>query len=149
MGLTHLLDTSVFCQPIRKNPLTSVEERWRSLGDESLCVSVICVAEVLQGLHLKNSKKLWQAYRRILRSRLPVLTVSEKVGESYAYLAAGCMRKGEPRSPLDLLIAATARAHGLTIATCNFSDFTGIEGITVEDWSINGVLSAEKGKRHR
>ena len=135
MTLTHLLDTSVYCQPIKKHPLASVEQRWRLLGDDSLCVSVICEAEVLQGLYLKNSKALWQAYQRVLRGRLAVLPVLDEVGKVYAKVAATLMKKGEARSPFDLLIAATAIAHGLVLATCNASDFRAIEGVAVEDWS--------------
>jgi predicted nucleic acid-binding protein len=36
---------------------------------------------------------------------------------------------------MDLLIAATARAHKLTLATLNLRHFGMIDGITVEDWS--------------
>ena len=36
MRLTHLLDSSVFCQPLKPEPLASVEKRWRELGDQAL-----------------------------------------------------------------------------------------------------------------
>ncbi len=62
MAVTHLLDTSVFCQPLKKKPLPSVVERWKSLGDEALCVSVLCEAELLQGLEAKNSDELRDRY---------------------------------------------------------------------------------------
>ena len=39
MSLSHLLDTSVYCQPIKKNPLASVEAHWREIEDQSLCIS--------------------------------------------------------------------------------------------------------------
>lgn len=55
MALTHLLDTSVFCQPIKPAPLSSVQSRWTALGDEALAVSVVCEAELLYGLELRAS----------------------------------------------------------------------------------------------
>ena len=55
---SHLLDTSVYCQPIKPKPLPSVERRWRELGDDALAISVICEAEMLYGLQLKQSAKL-------------------------------------------------------------------------------------------
>lgn len=36
---------------------------------------------------------------------------------------------------LDLLIAATASVHGLTVATFNHRDFSRIGGLAWEDWS--------------
>ncbi len=58
MRITHLLDTSVYCQSIKPKPLASVEHRWRALGDQGLATSVICEAELLYGLELKQSPRL-------------------------------------------------------------------------------------------
>jgi hypothetical protein len=38
--ISHLLDTSFYCQPLRKKRLRSVVARWKTLGDAALCVSV-------------------------------------------------------------------------------------------------------------
>ena len=135
---THLLDTSAYCQPIRKAPLRQVQRRWRSLGDAALCTSVVCEMEVLQGLEMKGSDRLWEAYRSVLRDRLPVLEVDRPVAESYARIAARMRRRGSPRPAFDLVIAATALAHGLVVATCDPAHFADIEGLEVEDWSRAG-----------
>lgn len=135
MSLTHLLDTSVYCQPIKKKPLAVVEKYWRTIGDQAGCISVICEAELLQGLEAKNSRKLWKAYESILKNRLIILPIDIKVAETYAKLANTMKTKGKPRPVFDLLIAATAKTHGLIVATCNYSDFSCIEGIAVENWS--------------
>jgi predicted nucleic acid-binding protein len=42
---------------------------------------------------------------------------------------------GQPVSDLDLLIAATAIIHKLTLATLNRNDFSRIESLSWEDWS--------------
>ena len=135
MSLTHLLDTSVYCQPIKKKPLPFVEKYWRTIGDQSVCISVICEAELLQGLEVKNSRKLWKAYESILKNRLVILPVDIKIAKTYAKLASTMKARGKPRPVFDLLIAATAKTHGLIVATCNYSDFLCIEGIAVENWS--------------
>ncbi len=96
---------------------------------------MICEAELLQGLEAKNSKKLWKAYESILKSRLVILPIDTKIAETYAKLACTVNVKGKPRPVLDLLIAATAKTHGLIVATCNYSDFSCIEGLAVENWS--------------
>jgi predicted nucleic acid-binding protein len=133
--ISHLLDTSVYCQPLRKKPVPSVVARWKALGDASLCVSVLCEAEVLQGLEARQSERLWKRYRALLDGRLPTLDVTTEVARTYASLAGGLIRSGNPRPVVDLLIAATARSSGLILATLNARHFRGIEGLAVEDWS--------------
>ena len=135
MAVSHLLDTSVYCQPLRKKPLPSVVARWKRLGDASLCVSVLCEAEVLQGLEAKDSAALWDRHHDLLEGRLPVLDVTLEVARAYATLAGPLIRDGNPRPVVDLLIAATARSAGLVLATLNTRHFQGIEGLAVEDWS--------------
>ena len=36
---------------------------------------------------------------------------------------------------LEFLVAATAKTHGLTVATLNVRHFEGLHGLAVEDWS--------------
>ena len=134
--MTHLLDTSVYSQPIRRAPLRSVQRRWAALGDRSLSTSVICEAEVLQGLEAKGSERLWKAYRSVLRGCVRVLPVDVAVAERYARLQADFTRRGRTRPAFDLLIAATALVHGLAIATCNVRHFDEVEDLRVEDWSL-------------
>lgn len=133
--ITHLLDTSVYCQPIRRKPLASVRQHWSETGDAKLCISVICEIEVLQGLEMKSSERLWALYRNVLQNRLPILLIERAVAEQYARLAAQIRTKGEPRPQFDLLIAATVLAHRLVVATCDADHFTGIDGLEVEDGS--------------
>ena len=135
MPITHLLDTSVYSQPIRKAPLRSVQRRWATVGDRSLSTSVVCEAEVLQGLEAKGSDRLWRAYRSVLKGRVHVLPVDVRVAGHYARVQAAASRIGRTRPAFDLLIAATALVHGLTLATCNVRHFAGIEGLPIEDWS--------------
>ena len=133
--VSHLVDTSVYCQPLRKKPVPSVVARWTSVGDNALCVSVLCDAEVLQGLSAKDSSALWDRYRDLLEGRLPALDVTTEVARIYAAMAGPLIREGRSRPVVDLLIAATAKKAGLILATLNPRQFEGLEGLAVEDWS--------------
>lgn len=135
MALTHLLDTSVYCQPLKPRPLPGVEHRWRALGDDALAVSVICEAEILYGIELKSSARLLALYDQLLRNRLALLPVDAAVAKSFSQLKAAARKKGFAASDFDLLIAATAKAHGLIVATLNLRHFDGLPGLAVEDWS--------------
>lgn len=135
MPLTHLLDTSVYCQPLKPQPLSGVERRWLALGEEALATSVICEAELLFGLKRKGSSRLDSLYRTTLEGRLALLPVDSSVARVFSELKAAGRKKGFAASDFDFLIAATAKAHGLALATLNFRHFQGIEGLAVEDWS--------------
>ena len=135
MALSHLLDTSVYCQPIKPRPLESVRERWMALGDDVLAVSAICEAEVLYGLELKRSRRLNSLYDGLLKERLRVLSVDSGVAKHFASLKSWAKGNGRSLSDFDLLVAATARAHDLTLATVNLRHFQGLPHLTVEDWS--------------
>ena len=136
MALAYLLDTSVYSQPLKPLPNPNVVSRWQALGDAPLAVSVIVAAEMRYGLALKGSTKLRAAYEALLRGRLPVLPVDQAVGEVFAEMKASQQRAGKPVADLDLLIAATARAHGLIVVTLNIRHFALIPDVVVEDWSL-------------
>jgi predicted nucleic acid-binding protein len=135
VAISHLLDTSVYCQPLRKKPVPAVVARWKTLGDSALCISVLCEAEILQGLEAKDSPALWERYGKLLEGRLPVLDLTLAVARAYASMAGPLIRGGRPRPVVDLLIAATAKSSGLVLATLNPRHFEGLEGLAVEDWS--------------
>ena len=132
---THLLDTSVYSQPLKPKPNTEVMRRWQLHTDAALATSIVCKAELLFGLKKKNSTRLIGEYERLLKGRIAVLPVDDAVAEAYAELRADCEKRSTPVSDMDLLIGATARAHNLIVATLNFRHFAVIQGVTVEDWS--------------
>ncbi len=132
--ITHLLDTSVYSQPLRKRPLVSVMDRWVALGDVSVCISTICEAEVLFGLHKLKSERAWTDYHTLLEHRLIVLPVDKSVADVYGRIRNQLESVGRPHTDFDLLIAATAIVHDLTLVTCNVRHFQDIPGLRVEDW---------------
>ncbi|MCK5672602.1 MAG: type II toxin-antitoxin system VapC family toxin [Spirochaetales bacterium] len=134
MGITHLLDTSVYSQPIKKIPLKTVIDRWKTIGDRNLCISIFCETELLQGLEMKKSNNLWNAYNLILKDSLPVIDFTMEAAKVYAKIQADCVKRGRTRPVFDLLIASTAIAKNLILATCNYKDFKDIPGLITEDW---------------
>ena len=135
MPLSHLLDTSVFSQPIKNKPLPGVMDRWSDLKEVALCTSAVCLAEILQGLRDRQSPKYWRRWRELLENRYPVLPFDAAVADTFSGLAVEMRRQGKPKLTLDLMIAATARHHGLVLATLNARDFDGIPGLVIEDWA--------------
>lgn len=133
--LTHLLDTSIYSQPIKNHANEAVLQRWSAMDDRLIAVSAVCHFEVLAGLRQRNSRSYWDRYRAILEHRHRILPFDEACGTVMAELHVALSTMGKPRPLADLMIAATARAHGLILVTLNTKDFAGIPGLEVEDWS--------------
>ena len=130
-----LLDTSVYSQPIKRRPLESVVRRWRERPESDYCLSVVCHLELLYGVYRSNSPTLRIAWERVLKDRFDLLSFDEACAARYARLQADAVGAGKMRPIFDLMIAATALVHNMSLATCNAGDFDGITGLAVEDWS--------------
>lgn len=135
MALRYLLDTSVYCQPLRPQPSVVCQGKWQRLGDEQLAVPAIAIAEIEFGLFLKDSDKLWKAYRSILKDRLATLDFTPSTASVFGELKARQTKSGKRIDDFDLAIAAIAITHNLTVATLNARHFQLIEGLRWEDWS--------------
>ena len=98
-----------------------------------LAISAITLAELNFGvLVAKTTEVRAERLRRLslLQQRFDALPVDEEVSVSYGRLAAAVVDAGrQPRRVLDLLIAATAHAHGARLYTRNVRDFAGLEGL--------------------
>jgi predicted nucleic acid-binding protein len=99
-----------------------------------LAISVITLAELNFGVLVARSAEVRaERLRRLslLQQRFDALPVDEAVSVSYGRLAAAVVDAGRrPRGRVrDLLIAATAHAHGARLYTRNVVDFTGLEDL--------------------
>lgn len=133
--ISHLLDTSVYSQRLKKHPVEMVVRRWSELGNSKLAISAICEAELLYGLEKKDSPRLWTEYGDYLKNTLVMLPVDRKVIEVYAKTKATMSMQGLVVDEPDLLIGATALANGLKLATLNARHFSKIPNLEVEDWA--------------
>ncbi len=136
MSGPYLLDTSVFSQPLRRQPVDSALIRWRDAGDTHCAISIVTDSEIKWGLHLEGSEVRWKKFRTLLEGRLSVLPTGAEVWDRFASMKAQQQKKGQMVDDLDLLIAATATFHHLTVATLNHRDFSRIEGVAWENWGM-------------
>jgi len=99
-----------------------------------LAISVVSIAELHFGVLLaRTSEARASRLARLsaLQRRFDPLPVDDSVSDSYARLAARVVEIGrQPRArAFDLLIAATAHAHGAAIYTRNAADLAGLEDL--------------------
>ena len=102
-------------------------------GDEA-AISMATLAELRFGVLIARTPESRVARMRVLssaESALAALPVDDVVASSYALLATKTVAAGrQPRArAFDLLIAATAHAHGAALVTRNTGDFAGLDDV--------------------
>jgi tRNA(fMet)-specific endonuclease VapC len=105
-------------------------------------VSSLVLAELLFGATI--SRRAAENLARVAEFLLiaPVVPFGERCAESAARIKADLRHAGRPVGEIDVLIAATAVAAGATLVTHNRRHFTGIPGLSVEDWlAVEGGTS--------
>ncbi len=99
-----------------------------------LAISAVTLAELQFGVLVASSSDIRaERLRRlsILQQHFDALPVDESVAMSYGRLAAAVVDAGRQprRRVMDLLIAATAHAHGARLYTRNPDDFAGLDDL--------------------
>jgi predicted nucleic acid-binding protein len=99
-----------------------------------LAISVVSLAELSFGVLVAKSdeaRALRLTRLNALQRRFDALPVDDAVADSYGRIAARVVQVGrQPRArTMDLLIAATAHAHGAGVYTRNAEDFAGLEDL--------------------
>jgi tRNA(fMet)-specific endonuclease VapC len=67
-------------------------------------------------------------------SIVDILPFDSEAAAEYGKICATLRRQGTPIGAMDLLIAAHAKAQGLTIVTNNVREFIRVEGLDLENW---------------
>ncbi len=131
-----LLDTNVISEPLRREPEPGVIEWIDAQALETLYLSAITVAELRSGIALLPAGKrrtglLENLERRVLPLFLGrVLPFDLPCSQTYAELIAKAQKAGLATAAADGLIAATAAANRLAVATRDTSPFD-VAGVTV------------------
>jgi predicted nucleic acid-binding protein len=92
-------------------------------------VSAITVDEIVFGLQWRPSAAKMDWFARFMQ-RVNVLPVTESIARRAGEMRAQMAVLGQVREQADMLIAATAQIHALTLVTRNVRDFDGC-GIAV------------------
>ncbi len=101
------------------------------LGPQGLAVSAVTIGELFEGAYRRpNSETVMASYRTILEG-YRVLPVTEEIAVLFARVRSELRAQGNLIPDLDLLIAATAIAHDLTLLTRNRRYFERVPGLAL------------------
>lgn len=135
-----LLDTNILSEVTRPAPDPRVLEWLDKLDEDRSFISVISIAEIRRGVALMDEGRKRDALAEWLARDLPqrfeerVVHVDEPIALTWGDLMGLAKRRGRGLSSMDGLIAATAAAKNLTLATRNTKDFEGFGIELLNPW---------------
>ncbi len=105
----------------------------RVIGEQERAISVITVSELLHGVHRATGARRARrsAIVEHLLAGLRAIPITDPVARVHADIWAQLAEAGNVIGAHDLWIAATAIAHGLSVATHNQTDFQRVPGLRV------------------
>ncbi len=128
-------DEKLLKNAARREKLPTAEWARRILRREALrAKSGFTWAELFQKLHADTGLDFNGAKVELFLSRLASLPFTPETAKRYGTLRASLEKAGKTIGPADLLIAATALEHGLTLITRSDREFGRIPGLAVEVW---------------
>lgn len=131
--MKYLLDTNACIAFLNLRP-ASVEQHVRRLRPTDIVLCSVVKSELLFGA-IKGAKASENLARlEIFFRPFESLPFDDHAAAFAGKLRADLDKAGTPIGPNDLLIAAIALAHGLTLVTANTSEFARVPGLQLENW---------------
>ncbi len=135
MGLNrYLLDTNVWIELLRRRQNLVVLERLEGFPPESIATSAVVKGELVAGALKSGTPQLSLEKVESLLRLHTILPFDEAAAGFYGSSRADLERRGIMVGHNDLLIAATALRHDLTLVTHNVREFSRVPGLRIEDW---------------
>lgn len=131
--MKYLLDTNICIYIIKKQP-ENVLKKFKLFYPGDICISSVTFSELMYGVeksqHYQKNKMALEEFTL----PLDILPYEDDAACHYGNISAYLEKKGTPIGPLDLMIAAHARATNLTLVTNNIKEFSRVPKLKIEDW---------------
>ncbi|MDR2710993.1 MAG: type II toxin-antitoxin system VapC family toxin [Burkholderiales bacterium] len=140
----YLLDTNI-ASHIIKSDIPRVRERLVAAPMHSIAVSVVTQAELLYGVAKRGHPQGLATKVREFLARVTICPWTTEAAVAYGILRAACEADGVTLAPMDMMIAAHAKALAggqgqpqvvLVTRDATFSRIRPDSGLTLEDWTV-------------
>jgi predicted nucleic acid-binding protein len=136
-----LLDSNVVSEGARDRPARSVIEWIRAKPVEDLAISIVTLAELREGAQSNPDETRRQRLIDWIDTEVSsafhgrTLTLTANILIDWLQLSRRLRTKGIVRDAADMLIAATARVHDLTLVTRNTRHFADTGVVLYDPWT--------------
>jgi predicted nucleic acid-binding protein len=123
----YLLDTNIVSELRKQRPHGGVLAWLESMDDTQLYLSAVTIGEIQAGIELTREQdpekaKQIEAWLELVAGAYNVLPMDAATFRAWAKL----LHRKSNTLYEDAMIAATAKVHGLTVATRNLADFNAL-----------------------
>jgi toxin FitB len=134
-----VVDTNVWSELAKLEPARRVIE-WEAQFAPQLRMPTIALAEWRAGASLMPEGRNRDALSAIIKAVTDryadrLLIFDADCARWYGTVLADARTAGRPIATADAMIAATARSHGMAVATRNLSDFAGAGVELIDPWT--------------
>jgi toxin FitB len=130
----YLLDTNIVSEALKPRPSVVIADWLQGQDDTDLFIATLTVAETWRGVlttpsgRRRRELEVWfngpLGPQALFRDR--VMSFDERAAIEWGRIIAEGRALGRPRSPIDMIIAATAAANSCVVVTANERHFQGV-----------------------
>src|SRR5262245_4711372 len=131
--MTHLLDTDI-CSAHMRRPAGLAHRFIQYAG--GIAIASVTLAELFAGAYRRPQPARLLALINDLLRDLAVLNFDSASARAFGQVHGSLLQRGIQVGAPDLMIAAVALVHNLTLVTHNTADFQHIPGLRLDDWLI-------------
>lgn len=129
--MSHLLDSNICAAHFRRPG--GLAHRFMQYGG-GLFVPTVVLGELYAGAyHVRDPAPLLQKIADLVND-VQVLDFDHACAEEFGKVRGSLLQRGISVPMADLMIAAVALVHNLTLVTNNTADFQNIPGLRLDDW---------------
>lgn len=128
--LSCLLDTDWVIDHL--NGIPAATQRIKALKVHGLALSIISVAELWEGVHFSSDPTSSQSQLEAFLAGVTVLGLDQETCQRFGRLRGSLRRQRKVVADFDLLIAATAIRHNLSLLSRNVRHFENVPDLRLE-----------------
>ena len=132
--MSYLLDTNA-CISYLNDRSSPVIARLAMTKPDEVFLCQIVKAELYYGAYKSTQRRSNLDLLAHFFSQFASLPFNDQATEVYGRIRARLAVQGTPIGPNDLIIAAIAIAHNVTLVTHNTREFSRVDNLQIEDWA--------------
>ena len=135
--MLYYLDTNICITCIRKSIKTeNIVRRFIEYGYFNIKLSTIVIAELMHGAYKSKRTEETLSDTEEFIAGFEVIPFDYDAAVAYGKIKASLERKGQVIGPNDMLIAAVALSRNAVLVTNNTREFSRIDGLKLDDWTL-------------
>jgi len=133
--MIYFLDTNICIRLLNKSS-QSVIDRFEEIDINDIVIPSVVAAELIYGANKSAKREHNLMCFRMFLSQFRIAGLNSAAIEVYGEIRSELECKGVQIGANDYFIAAIAKANGGVLVTNNIREFSRVDGLSLEDWTV-------------